>query len=289
MLNRVLKRKKGFKVYRKKKTYIIPTVSFDPDNEKLSRIMIPRHFNLTKSDYFNPILSERERNKLMDDEQNYSLHKTIVDYKPNTPEFLEYLNLKKKENIIFACITKNPLSWLEELVQKENKLKNLIVTVQDPNLTSDELLDAYDKVNLPMGIGLSSRNVLNFKDTETETASRLFLKEMFPFYNKIKLVELGFRDLVSLIKKKPSSKKTADFDTVIDFLLMSEFKGYLEVSLNGVDCTEEGIANVRKTLKLVDDVLLERGFNFGKVQTKTDLCEIFNQMPPSNDFITLVD
>lgn len=281
----------GYKIYKKANTFIVPTISYNTTNNILIEEIIPKHFNLAKSEYYT---SELEKTiidpELHKPDTEHALYKLIIDTAPNFEELLKFIHYKRTENIIYLNIKSEHYLYLAKLLEKEKELQNLVITIDNPKLNEAELMEIYEAVSYPINIGLTSHNVNNFLETDTETSIRRFLKEMFRFYNHVKLIELEYSDLQIVMNKAKTKKKTANIDTIIDFTLMTEFKGYFEISLNDLNYSHTIDENkiLKKYLDDIDKKLLDRGFALGIIESKVNLLELLNNVKPADDFLTFM-
>lgn len=291
MTFRRLCRNFSYKVYKKANTYIVPTTSYNASSTIPIEDIVPKHFNLSKSEVYSSKLAQEAIDpELHKPDTKHVLYKLEIETEPNFEELMKFIHYKKAENIIYLNIKSEHYIYLSKLIEKEKELRNLVITIDNPKLNETELMELYETVSHPINIGLTSHNVQNFKETETETAIRRFLKEMFRFYNHVKLIELDCNELQQIINKGDTTKKTADLNTIIDFTLMAEFKGYLEISLDDIkynDCKDQ-CDNLRQCLDEIDKKLIERGFTFGTIESKVNLLELLNNVKPADDFLTFM-
>ena len=291
MLVKHLSRSFAYKIYRKANTYIVPTISYNTSSNIPIDEILPKHFNLSKSEYFTTALEKESLEpELKKPDTQHALYKLMIDTAPNFEELLNFIHQKRAENIIYLNIKSEHYLYLAKLLEQEKELQNLVITIDNPKLNEKDLIEIYEAVSQPINIGLTSHNFLNFSETETETSIRRFLKEMFRFYTHVKLIELEYGDLKTVMGTIPGEKKTADFGTIIDFTLMAEFKGYLEISLNDMNYnhTKEEYNNLKHCLNDIDKKLIERGFTFGIVDSKINLLELLNNVKPADDFLTFM-
>lgn len=284
-------RRFGYKIYKKANTYIVPTISYNSTANIPIDEIVPPHFNLSKSENYKTASAEDIADPtLSKPDTRHALYKLMIDEEPDFESLLKFIHNKKAENIIYLNVKSEHYVYLSKLIEKEKELRNLVITIDNPKLSETELMELYETVSHPIYIGLTSHNVRNFQETETETAIRRFLKEMFRFYNHVKLIELEYGDLKDIITKVETAKKTADLNTIIDFTLMAEFKGYLEISLDddNYQYGPEHNANLKAYLDAIDKRLIERGFTFGVIENKVNLLELLNNVKPSDDFLTFM-
>ena len=82
--------------------------------------------------------------------------------------------------------------------------------------------------------------------------------------------------------------KTANFQTLIDFTLLSEFKGFIDISLLNVENQgtkfQEDLIKIK--LEFFRDILKKNGFYEYEVETKRELHHIFYDMPSFNTIVT---
>ena len=341
---KILNKKKNFtyKIFKKADTYIIPTISYNKKTKFPIEKHAPNFYNKTLSiNYFENSKDEIEKiNK-----ESYALIKLIFDVCPDFKNLEKILKNLQNKNLLYLRLKTKNLIFTENLVKKENEFKNLILTVENKNLIEKELIELYEEINYPMKIGFNSKNIRNFRPSDSESAIRKYFKEMFKFYKQLKIIEIDFEDLDLLfrhnkeydekmeelfdeykmkffkngefyeikndeVKKKGFFRKvyerfmklenkdkienekkkfkTANFQTLIDFTLLSEFKGFIDISFFNIENHNTKFQEklVKIKLEFFRDILKKNGFYEYEVETKKELFHIFYDMPVFNTIIT---
>lgn len=285
-LAKTIFRSAGIKILKKADTYIIPTISLENNAKGQFNFTLPDFMNVSISSNFSYLNSLKIPDLIENNYfSNYCLNKIVMDVSPDSHEFLQFLLKLEKIGIVYLNVTNNDYRTLSDLIEQESKFPNIIISVEDKSLSENDLLQIYDEINHPIYIGLNTANSNNFVETELETKMRRFLREMFKFSSQVKVIEfdgLGLNRMCEMSKVKTPEKgqrKHSSLKTVIDFCLISEFKGFWDFSMNDF-LTEEGGKKMSENLKLVRQFLDEKGFKTLTVDSQ-ELFQIVHNLQPN--------
>ncbi len=288
--SRGLRRGVSFKVFKKANTYIIPTVSWAEHAIEVSDFVLPSFLNLAHSAHYSHLASKDVRQLTASDYfDRFALQKVIMDITPNAEDFLANLRMLEQACIVYLNIQSQDYLTLCKLVEESNKFPNVIVSVHDRSLSESELIAIYTEIKPPVYLALDTANSVNFADTPKETQMRRFLKEMFRFSSSVKVVELdasGFDRMCAMAKLESTEvngKKHSSLKTLIDFCLVSEFKGFWNVSLAGYD-QPGGVDRLADNFQLLQEVLEKKGFNLHKMD-REEVFQVVHNIQPNRNFL----
>jgi hypothetical protein len=291
LLKHSLRRHLSFSVYKMADAFVIPTLSCSSRSVVHCEHALAPHFNLSNVFKYSrkpaQIVGEGEEGQKQAD--NTLLNKITLDVSPNYDEFLQYIRTASKIGMTYINVTSDDYFVLAKIIEQEKTFPNIVVTVENAKLTEEELNDIYENINHPMYIGMNMKNAQNFAETDTETSLRRYLKEMFKYSSQIKMVEIDFPVLKRLCdnmdpnKEKPT-KKHATLKTLVDFMLLSEFKGFLDITISDKthNHSPEADAELGSYLKQLDEFLLQKGFAVNEFN-KEEIFQIVHNIKPDND------
>jgi len=286
-----LRRSFSFSVYKMADAFIIPTLSCASRSVLHCEHALAPKFNQSNVFKYSrkPAQFGGEGEAGQKEAERTLLNKITLDVSPNYEEFLNFIRKASQIGMTYINVTSDDYYVLAKVIEQDKKFPNIVVTIENPKLTEEELNDIYEGINHPIYIGMNMKNSQNFLETETETSLRRYLKEMFKFSSQIKMVEIDFPVLKRLCdnmdpaKEKPT-KKHATLKTLVDFMLLSEFKGFLDVTLSDSqhNHSPEAEAELASYLNKLDHFLIEKGFSLNTFN-KEEIFQIVHNIHPDND------
>jgi hypothetical protein len=275
----------SFKVYKMAEAFVIPTLSCSSRAVRHCEHALAPNFNLSNA--FN--YSSKPADVVALSAEATLLNKIALDVSPNYDEFLAYLRKASNIGMTYLNVTSDDYYVLAKLIEQDKKFPNIVVTVENKLLTEEEINEIYENINHPIYIGMNLRNSQNFLESETETSLRRYMKEMFKYSSHIKIIEADFPILKRLCdhmdptKEKPTKKHTS-LKTLVDFILLSEFKGFLDVTIDESTHNHqpEGDIELGRYLSTLDEFLLSKGFSVHSV-SKEEIFQIVHDIKPDND------
>lgn len=291
LLKHSLKRNFSFSVYKMADAFVIPTLSCSSRSVLHCEHALAPKFNLSNVFKYSrkPVKIVEEGEEGQKQAERTLMNKITLDVSPNYDEFLNYIRKASQVGMTYINVTSDDYFVLAKIIEQDKKFPNIVVTVENPKLTEEQLNEIYESINHPMYIGMNMKNAQNFLETDTETSLRRYLKEMFKFSSQIKMVEIDFPVLKRLCdnmdpnKEKPT-KKHATLKTLVDFMLLSEFKGFLDVTLSDKthNHSPEAEGELATYLSKLDEFLLQKGFAVNTF-SKEEIFQIVHNIHPDND------
>ena len=240
------------KIFKKADSYIIPTLNGDLNPNVQNNLKI---FNSTNFiEYNNDLLIPSSIN------DNHILNSITVKDIVNMDKMIPLIKEISAKKLTHLRVLSEDYSFISQILEQEKSFPNLIVTVENHKLSEEEINDILESINYPLYIGICLSNCINFKSDKEETALRRYIKEMFKYSSQIKVIEIHFDDLKSLmgrtneqIKVKP---KNINFSTLTNFMALSEFRGFLEINVESSSFNE----GIEQTLTLFEENLKKEGY-----------------------------
>lgn len=168
------------KAFKKGSTCIIPTIS-SMKNEKIFTKFQPKTFNYTHTIPYSRTLANDDNSLDYLEKLNSPLIKLELDISPQFERFFKIIKKLRAKNLLYIRVLSQQYIHLEKLVEKQKEFNNFIVTIENDNLTENQLLELYDFVNEPIDIGMSMSNVKNFPPLNDESSLRRYFKAMFQY------------------------------------------------------------------------------------------------------------
>ncbi len=211
---------------------------------------------------------------------------------PNSDEFLDYIRKVSQVGTTYINVTSEDYFVLAKLLEQEKQFPNIVVTVENPKLTEKEISDIYESINHPMYIGMNMNNGHNFRETDAETSLRSYLKEMFKYSSQIKILEIDFQilkrlcDSIDSIKGKPL-KKHASLKTLVEFMQLSDFKRFLNISLSDKASAHftEAEEEMASYLGRLNEFFAQKSFKVTEVEKEEILQTVHNILPSSDHLL----
>lgn len=271
-----------FKVYRKNNTVIVPTISLPRDTTLNASVVTPKTFNNTVEIDYSYVRDNLQAVIDSQDVKDSSLLRLNLDIAPNFKEFLQTVQELSKTNIMHVKIKSDEYFIIERFVQKEETFPHIITTIENPELSQEQLIGVYDAINHPMDIGLSTSNAVNFKDSAAETRMRIFFKNMFKFSTQIKLIEIDYFHLQHLFQMSSNSQnsplKCVTFQTLLDFTQVVSSKTFFDISLASIGQAQPDEHAISETLQKADAEMLKNGFELDFLNTKGEVLALINNV-----------
>ena len=271
-----------FKVYRKNNTVIVPTISLPRDTTLNAGVVTPKTFNNTVEIDYSYVRDNLQAVIDSQDVKESSLLRLNLDIAPNFKEFLQTVQELSKTNIMHVKIKSDEYFIIERFVQKEETFPHIITTIENPELSQEQLIGVYDAINHPMDIGLSTSNAVNFNDSATETRMRIFFKNMFKFSTQIKLIEIDYFHLQHLFQMSSNTQKSplkcVTFQTLLDFTQVVSSKTFFDISLASIGQAQPDEHAISETLQKADAEMLKNGFELDFLNTKGEVLALINNV-----------
>lgn len=303
------------KIFQKGKTMIIPTISTHLNKVMFPNFQAG-NFNKTFAlNYLSPLLKEENVPQLAN--LDVPLIKLELEVQPNFQSFFELIKKIRSHHLLYIRMLSDQYLHLRMLVENQNEFSNFIVTIENEKLAEEELMQLYKYVNKPIQIGMTLSNICNFSESETETAMRRYFKQMFQFRDQVKILEFNFKHLVELFeglpyldsfkskestdlhkispekenpkdqgflsklfskKPAPEGKKKANLQTLIDFSLVTEFRGFLDIVFEKSDYhyTAQEELFINQAIASVEQLLLSQNFHILTITDKEELNTLIN-------------